>query len=185
MQSLLLQTMYPQQLARARTCSQVYAFAMACGDLNDPNITLAGLLFEVHDGLTQRLGTKRTPTNEVLIRLARSPHESLRMSDLAAQVTMSASGLSRAIDRLVASGSIERVACDYDRRVVHARLTDQGRAEMEAMLPEHARQLDEAFSVLTSAERQRFEELLRKLRCQVNPEAVAASDPEHLRAATS
>ena len=57
-----------------------------------------------------------------------------RMSDLAAQVTMSASGLSRAIDRLVAQGSIERVSCDYDRRVVHARLTDQGRAELDAML---------------------------------------------------
>jgi DNA-binding MarR family transcriptional regulator len=117
----------------------------------------------------------------VLIRLARSPHESLRMSDLAAQVTMSASGLSRAIDRLVASGSIERVACDYDRRVVHARLTDQGRAELDAMLPDHRRLLEEAFSVLTPAERDRFEALLRKLRCQVNPEAVQASDPASLR----
>jgi DNA-binding MarR family transcriptional regulator len=154
---------------------------MACGELDDPNITLAGLLFEVHDGLTNRLGTKKSPTNEVLIRLARSPHESLRMSDLAAQVTMSASGLSRAIDRLVASGSIERVACDYDRRVVHARLTDQGRAELDAMLPDHRRLLEEAFSVLTPAERDRFEALLRKLRCQVNPEAVQASDPASLR----
>ena len=34
---------------------------MSCGDLDDPRITLAGLLFEVHDGLTNRLGTKRTP----------------------------------------------------------------------------------------------------------------------------
>lgn len=156
---------------------------MACGELDDPNITLAGLLFEVHDGLTTRLGAKKSPTSEVLIRLARSPDESLRMSDLAAQVTMSASGLSRAIDRLVASGSIERVACDYDRRVVHARLTDQGRAELEAMLPEHLRLLADAFSVLTAEERRRFEALLRKLRCQVNPEAVQASDPQSLRSA--
>ena len=154
---------------------------MGCGDLNDPNITLGGLLFEVHDGLTTRLGTKRTPTNEVLIRLARSPEQSLRMSDLAAQVTMSASGLSRAIDRLVAAGSIERVACDHDRRVVHARLTPQGAAELDAVLPTHSAQLAEAFSVLTATERRQFEQLLRKLRCKVNPEAVAASDPEHLR----
>jgi DNA-binding MarR family transcriptional regulator len=158
---------------------------MACGDLDDPNITLAGLLFEVHDGLTTRLGTRRTPTNEVLIRLARSPDESLRMSDLAAQVTMSASGLSRAIDRLVASGSIERVACDYDRRVVHARLTDQGRAELDAMLPDHVRQLEAAFSVLTATERRQFEAVLRKLRCEVNPEAVEASDPAPMREAAS
>jgi DNA-binding MarR family transcriptional regulator len=156
--------------------------SMGCADLDDPRITLAGLLFEVHDGLTTRLGGKRSPTTEVLIRLARSPQQSLRMSDLAAQVTMSASGLSRAIDRLVATGSIERVACDHDRRVVHAKLTAQGEAELLAMLPEHVRLLDEAFSVLTAAERRQFEQLLRKLRCQVNPEAVQASDPEALEA---
>ena len=149
---------------------------MACGDLDDPRITLAGLLFEVHDGLTSRLGARRTPTSEVLIRLARSPDQSLRMSDLAAQVTMSASGLSRAIDRLVATGAIERVACDYDRRLVHARLTYQGMAEIEAMLPEHLRTLEDAFSALTDTERAQFEALLRKLRCRVNPEAVQASD---------
>jgi MarR family transcriptional regulator, 2-MHQ and catechol-resistance regulon repressor len=155
---------------------------MACPSLDDPRITLAGLLFEVHDGLTNRLGAKRSATSEVLIRLARSPDQSLRMSDLAAQVTMSASGLSRAIDRLVAAGSIERVACDYDRRVVHARLTDQGQAEMEAMLPEHLQQLEAAFCVLTPKERDQFEATLRKLRGQVNPEAVQASDPAPIRA---
>jgi MarR family transcriptional regulator, 2-MHQ and catechol-resistance regulon repressor len=153
---------------------------MACPSIDDPRITLAGLIFEVHDGLTGRLGARGAPTSEVLIRLARSPEQSLRMSDLAAQVTMSASGLSRAIDRLVAAGSIERAACDYDRRVVHARLTDQGRAEVAAMLPDHVERLEEAFSVLTPAEKDRLEALLRKLRCQVNPEAVAASDVEAL-----
>lgn len=158
---------------------------MACPSLDDPRITLAGLLFEVHDGLTTRLGARRSPPGEVLIRLARSPDRSLRMSDLAAQVTMSASGLSRAIDRLVATGSIERVACDHDRRVVHARLTDQGQAEIEAMLPDHLQTLEAAFSVLTAKERDQFEATLRKLRGQVNPEAVQASDPAPIRVQAS
>ena len=35
------------------------------------------------------------------------------------------------------------------------------------------------------AERDRFEAILRKLRCQVNPEAVQASDPTPIRAAAS
>jgi len=157
---------------------------MACPSLDDPRITLAGLLFEVHDGLTTRLGAKRSPATEVLIRLARRPDRSLRMSDLAAQVTMSASGLRRAIDRLVAAGAIARVACEYDRRVVHARLTDRGQAQMEAMLPEHLRQLEDAFSVLTATERDQFEVLLRKLRDRVNPEAVQASEPAPLHVPT-
>jgi DNA-binding MarR family transcriptional regulator len=151
---------------------------MDCCSLDDPRITLAGLVFEVHDGLTRSLGTERTPTSEVLIRLARSPERQLRMSDLAAQVTMSASGLSRSVDRLVASGSIERASCTSDRRVVYARLTDQGLAEIEAMLPEHLEQLENAFSVFNASERGQFESLLRKLRARVNPAAVAASSPE-------
>jgi DNA-binding MarR family transcriptional regulator len=148
---------------------------MGCS-IDDPRITLAGLLFEVHDGLTASLGTSRQPTSEVLIRLARSPGEQLRMTDLAAQVTMSASGLSRAVDRLVAQGLIERASCETDRRVVYARLTDAGRAELESMLPEHLDRLDEAFAVLGPRERDQFESLLRKLRAQVNPGAVAASE---------
>jgi DNA-binding MarR family transcriptional regulator len=147
---------------------------------DDPRITLAGLVFEVHDGLTTSLGQGRTPTAEVLIRLARSPEHQLRMSDLAAQVTMSASGLSRAVDRLVAEGSIERASCEADRRVVYARLTPQGLAEIEAMLPEHIARLEDAFSVLEPRERDQFEALLRKLRARVNPAAVAASDPATL-----
>jgi len=152
---------------------------MGCAT-DDPVITLAGLLFEVHDGLTSSLGTARDPSNEVLIRLARSPGEQLRMTDLAAQVTMSPSGLSRAVDRLVGGGLIERGACTTDRRVVYARLTAAGRAALEALLPEHVQRLEEAFAVLAPDERAAFEGALRKLRERVNPAAVAASDPDRL-----
>ena len=52
-------------------------------------------------------------------------------------------------------------------------------------MTKHVRVLEESFSVLTPAERDRFEATLRKLRCQVNPEAVQASDPSPLRATAS
>ena len=51
--------------------------------------------------------------------------------------------------------------------------------------PSHVRVLEESFSVLTPTERDRFEATLRKLRCQVNPEAVQASDPAPIRADAS
>jgi DNA-binding MarR family transcriptional regulator len=144
--------------------------------LDDPRITLAGLLFEVHDGLSSSLEKGAHPSTEVLLRLARTPDERLRMSDLAAQVTMSASGLSRAIDRLVAAGLIERDSCPTDRRVVYAHLTEQGRAEVAAFLPDHLARLEDAFSVLDADQRADLEALLRRLRDRVNPEAVAASE---------
>ncbi|MFD0656902.1 MarR family transcriptional regulator [Thermocatellispora tengchongensis] len=73
---------------------------------NDPRLTAIGLLSEVHAGLT----AKTTPALvaagmseidfETLLRLARSPHRRLRMSDLAAQTNLSTSGVTRVVDRL-------------------------------------------------------------------------------------
>src|SRR4029078_2720767 len=71
--------------------------------LDDERLTTAGLFFEGHDGLTAALGRRfgadcgafSIQSPEVLLRLARSPGQRLRMSDLAAQVAMSPSGLTR------------------------------------------------------------------------------------------
>ena len=52
----------------------------------------------------------------VLIRLARSPGERLRMTVLARDMTMSTSGLTRLIDRMEAEGMVAREACAEDRR---------------------------------------------------------------------
>ena len=151
--------------------------------LNDPRLTLAGLFFETHDGLTHVL-TQRLEQEfdiprqsfEVLIRLARSPEQHLRMTDLAAQVTMSASGLSRAIDRLEGAGLVVREACATDRRTTYAGLTDLGREKVECVLPAHLQQLQDEFTgLLDTDERQALEQILRKLRDHVNPDAVRAS----------
>src|SRR3954451_19386664 len=78
--------------------------------LHDDRLTLAGLFFESQAGLAatleRRLETECGLTNqwfEVLLRLARSPEGRLRMSDLTAQVTLTPSGLTRAVDRLEAA----------------------------------------------------------------------------------
>ena len=152
--------------------------------LDDPRLTLAGLFFEAHDGLTHTL-TRRLAESfgiphqsfEVLIRLARSPEQHLRMTDLAAQVTMSASGLSRAIDRLEAAGLVTREACATDRRTTYAALTDLGRERVDCILPVHLEHLEEDFTgVLTASEQEQLEAILRKVRGHVNPDAVRASE---------
>lgn len=151
--------------------------------LDDPRLTLAGLFFETHDGLTAHLSRRLEAdfgmthqSFEVLLRLARSPEQHLRMSDLAAQVTMSASGLSRAVDRLERDGLVRRVDCPTDRRSVYAALTDTGRARVDELLPTHLRHLDEEFTgPLDATDRADLERILRRLRDHVNPEAVKAS----------
>ena len=64
---------------------------------------------------------------EVLLTLADAPVGRMRMSELAAAVVLSQSGLTRLVDRLVRDGSVVRVRCEGDRRGFNAELTDTGR----------------------------------------------------------
>ena len=139
--------------------------------LDDDRLTLAGLFFETHAGLTVELGRHLEAdsglTNqwfEVLLRLARSPDGRLRMSDLAKQVIMTPSGLTRAVDRMEAAGLVHRDHCSNDRRVLYAVLTPKGRRRIEGALPRHIEHLDECFSAhLDAADRAALESALRKL----------------------
>jgi DNA-binding MarR family transcriptional regulator len=73
----------------------------------------------------------------VLLRLARTPGEHLRMSDLAFGAGLSTSGMTRLVDRLEAAGFVERAACPNDRRGLEAVLTAKGRKLVHKALPTH------------------------------------------------
>ena len=92
--------------------------------LDDPRLTTAGLFFEASSELTNALARDLAEECdlpfqwfEVMLRLARSPGHRLRMCDLAAQVALSPSGLTRAVDRLEQQGLVTRESCLEDRRV--------------------------------------------------------------------
>jgi DNA-binding MarR family transcriptional regulator len=153
--------------------------------LQHPHLTTAGLLVEAHAGFVGRLERELAATCDlsvqwfdVLMRLVRTPGHRLRMSDLAAQTTLTASGLTRAIDRLEAAGLVRREICPSDRRGAYAVLTDAGEARIGAAVPIHVRQLQAVFDDLYSpAEIEQLTELLHRLRDRVNPEAARASAP--------
>lgn len=147
---------------------------------DDERLTNAGLLFEAHAGLSAALERRLTEECalsvqwfEVLLRLARSPGHRLRMCDLAAQVALSPSGLTRAIDRLEDAQLVVREQCPEDRRVAYASLTAAGLARIEAAVPVHLEHLDEYFvGVLTPEELEQLATTMRKVRDHVNPGAV-------------
>jgi DNA-binding MarR family transcriptional regulator len=74
---------------------------------------------------------------EVLMVLWFAPDRRLRMSDLAAQVLLSRSGVTRLVDRLEKDGLLERVTCSSDGRGCFASLTDEGAQTLESMRPTH------------------------------------------------
>src|SRR2546423_15720677 len=89
--------------------------------LDDDRLTAVGLFFETAAGLESALGRQLDSYGlprvwlEVLLRVARSPGGQLRMADLAAQVGLSPSGLTRAVDKIEEAGPVTPVRCPSDR----------------------------------------------------------------------
>jgi DNA-binding MarR family transcriptional regulator len=83
---------------------------------------------------------------DVLLRLARAPERSLRMSDLAERVLLSPSGLTRLVDRLVDDGLVIRDTHPDDARVTLARLTGRGRERLRRAARTHLRGIHEHFT---------------------------------------
>jgi DNA-binding MarR family transcriptional regulator len=149
--------------------------------LQDDRITLVGLLTESYTALRTELGRGLEHDAdlpllwfELLLRLARSPGHRLRMSDLAAQTSLTPSGLTRAIDRLEATGLVERLPCPSDRRGAFASLTPAGQERIGAAIGPHIRHVERYFtSALAADEQRQLARLLRKVRDHVNPGAAA------------
>jgi DNA-binding MarR family transcriptional regulator len=73
----------------------------------------------------------------VLAMLSEAPEGTLRMTALAQRTNSTLSRLSHVVRRLEERELVERSPCPDDRRATNARLTDQGRAAIEAAAPGH------------------------------------------------
>lgn len=80
-----------------------------------------------------------------LLILAESPDRRLRMGRLADSLTLSKSGATRLIDRLVDDGLVDRVTCSSDLRGAEAMLTDSGLKRLRIAAPTHLRGIAEYF----------------------------------------
>ncbi|HEV2361820.1 MAG TPA: MarR family transcriptional regulator [Acidimicrobiales bacterium] len=153
-------------------------------DTDKDRITTIGLLLESASGVRRVLeptlacaAGAGAPWFEVMLRLSRSPGVRLRMSDLAAQTQLSPSGLTRAIDRLVELGLVERSSCPSDRRGSYAELTAAGMALMNQALPRHRAALDGGLEGLFDpGEEAALQSALRKLRDRVLPGAMPSPE---------
>jgi DNA-binding MarR family transcriptional regulator len=98
------------------------------------------------------------------------------MSDLAAQTSLTPSGLTRAVDRLCDAGLVSRQICPEDRRGSFAALTEDGTLRMGEAMACHRRQLLTLLSgVLSDSELSDLELLLRRIRDHLSPNAARVS----------
>lgn len=150
---------------------------------DDDRITAFGLFAEAYTGLAARFSAQLAEHGlslvefEVLVRLARSPEHQLRMSQLAGQVALTTSGITRVVDRLERSDLVRRQACPNDRRGSWAVLTRQGLERLTAALPGHLALLEHHFTGRFSpAELELLVDRLRTIRDEVNPAARPEPD---------
>src|SRR4051812_28344096 len=96
-------------------------------------------MLQMHAQITQALDVQMhtehglsVSSYEVLMFLAEAPERRLRMAEIADQVLLSRSGLTRLVDRLVRLGYVTRCAAENDGRGAYAELTDAGLEKFRA-----------------------------------------------------
>jgi DNA-binding MarR family transcriptional regulator len=104
---------------------------------------------KVIDRIEAKLSGAELPPLEwydVLFTLKEAPDNRLRLSELAEQVLLSRSHLTRLVDRLEKAGLLRRESCPSDRRGTFAVLTEAGLAMQEKMWTVYAEGIAEYFA---------------------------------------
>jgi len=109
-------------------------------------ITAHAVLIDMIDRELVAAGCVPLQWYDVLVELVEAPDHRLRMHQLAAQVVLSRSGLTRLVDRLEAEGLLTRERSGQDRRGAYAVLTEKGRAALRQAWPIYARGIANHFA---------------------------------------
>lgn len=89
---------------------------------------------------------------EVLMHLRGAEGGRLRRVDLAAQVLLTASGITRLLDGLEKSGLVCKASCSADARVTYAEITDAGRSILASAEGSHLAAVRTLFAERFSAD---------------------------------
>lgn len=118
----------------------------------DPRLAPWRAFMLAHARVTRRLDEELRAEHDIsfaeydaLLTIAEAPGRRIRMGQLAEEVLLSKSGVTRLIDRLVGDGLVERSACMADARGAEAVLTDIGLARLRAASRTHLRGISEHF----------------------------------------
>lgn len=96
-------------------------------------------LVRAHAAISRQLDSRLSAEHDltineyqVLLLLARADDRQMRRIDLASELVLSPSGITRMLDRLGAAGLVEKAKCSSDARVTYAVLTADGLSRLKA-----------------------------------------------------
>ena len=99
------------------------------------------------------------------------------MSSLAGRLRVNRSTATRAVDRLVADGLVERFASPDDGRVVLVRITAEGRRRHSAIDKRRSRAMRQILSEFTREERTQLADLLERLVSSIDHAVSTLEEP--------
>ena len=96
---------------------------------------------------------------DLLWTLYRAPGRSLRVNELAREVVLSPTAMSRFVDRVEKAGHVRREPDSADRRALQVTLTDSGVDLLRRMWPVYSRGIEEHFGRQSAALRDALERM--------------------------
>ena len=150
--------------------------------LAEPGIQAWTRFLRAHAAITRELSTRLEGQHgltlsdyDVLIQLYYAPDRKLRRIDLARQVLLTASGITRLLDGLESSGFVKKERCVSDARVTYAVLTEPGVRKCEEASESHLADVEELFAAnFKPEERASLAELLGRLPLAHTAEACSS-----------
>lgn len=122
-------------------------------ELDDEQLSTWRAFLNAHARVTRAIGRELAESGlpdlawyDLLWTLYRQPGRSLRVKELANEVVLSPTAMSRFVDRVEAAGYVRREPDREDRRALQVTLTEDGVALLRRMWPVYARGIERHFA---------------------------------------
>ena len=122
-------------------------------ELDDEQLATWRAFLNAHARVTRAIGRELAEAGlpdlawyDLLWTLYRRPGRSLRVKELANEVVLSPTAMSRFVDRVEAAGCVRREPDPADRRALQVTLTDEGVALLRRMWPVYAQGIERHFA---------------------------------------
>jgi DNA-binding MarR family transcriptional regulator len=154
-------------------------FGMADGELEEDALDAWRAFLTAHAHVTRRISRDLVDAGlpdlgwyDLLWALRRSPRQRLRVNELAREVVLSPTAMSRFVDRAEAAGYVRRQPDPDDRRAQQVVLTDAGLDLLRQMWPIYRHGIAEHFAAHLDGAPARLSDTLRRIAGSARGERV-------------
>jgi DNA-binding MarR family transcriptional regulator len=139
-------------------------------DIDDDALAAWRAFLTAHAHVTRRIsrdlaeaGLPDLSWYDLLWALYTRPGRRLRVNELAREVVLSPTAMSRFVDRVEAAGCVRREPDPADRRALQVVLTDEGRALLRRMWPVYAAGIERHFAAFLGRSGPRVRAMLERM----------------------